>query len=237
MSALTNSLADIAARINAAHASVIGNIKLALEQAIELGELLEQAQAQVPHGGWLRWLEANTVLSERVAQNYMRLAKHKATLAANTNPNSYLTIDAALELLRSPKEVYPHWSIPPELKSLRQADRDARTGRILETSPDVGIKRETLKICTGVQLQQRDNERYNEFAGKELRKHRLRPTPQQAKRIQELEAKKAKLEERAAEREAEAKQLRQQAAVCTQEIRRLMRDAFLKDEADDCENN
>jgi hypothetical protein len=96
----SNSLADLAARINEAHVSTVQGLKTVTYRAIEVGELLLDAKAQVPHGEWLIWLGANTELSDRVAQNYMRVAKHKDWLA-NTNFPSYLGlgVDAALQLL------------------------------------------------------------------------------------------------------------------------------------------
>jgi hypothetical protein len=42
---------------------------------MECGRLLIEAKAQVGHGGWLPWLEANCTLRPRTAQAYMRLAR------------------------------------------------------------------------------------------------------------------------------------------------------------------
>src|SRR3954454_10501435 len=61
-------LADIAARINEAHERASASAQSAMEAAVEVGHLLIQAKAQVGHGGWLPWLEANTSVSERTAQ-------------------------------------------------------------------------------------------------------------------------------------------------------------------------
>src|SRR6266498_1251367 len=71
----SNSLADLAARINAAHESVAGALKSGIEHAIVAGEALIEAKAKVPHGEWLAWLKANCTVSERSAQAYMRVAR------------------------------------------------------------------------------------------------------------------------------------------------------------------
>ena len=74
-------LADIAARINEAYDRVSeardranAFAQSAIEAAVEAGRLLIEAKDQVGHGGWLPWLKANTSVSERTAQYYMKLA-------------------------------------------------------------------------------------------------------------------------------------------------------------------
>jgi hypothetical protein len=51
-----------------------------LRHPIAAGELLIEARRLQPHGGWLRWLEANCQIPERTAQAYMRLARHLGKL-------------------------------------------------------------------------------------------------------------------------------------------------------------
>src|SRR4051812_9107645 len=83
-SAASPSLVDIAARINEAHDRASASAQSAIEAAMEAGRLLIQAKDQVNHGGWLPWLEANTSVSERTAQAYMKLARdlHKSAVTA-----------------------------------------------------------------------------------------------------------------------------------------------------------
>jgi hypothetical protein len=50
---LSNSLADLAARINAKHEAAGGALKRGLQHAIAAGELLLEAKAQLKHGQWL----------------------------------------------------------------------------------------------------------------------------------------------------------------------------------------
>ena len=42
---------------------------------IEIGRRLNEAKAQLSHGEWLPWLREKVDLSERSAQNFMRLAR------------------------------------------------------------------------------------------------------------------------------------------------------------------
>jgi len=73
----------------------------AVQHAIRAGELLVEAKAQVKHGEWLPWLEANFPGSERSAQTYMRLARKSATVA------DLPTIGVAVAALAPPKPDQP----------------------------------------------------------------------------------------------------------------------------------
>jgi hypothetical protein len=97
----------LAAEITAAHLAAIGAARTAIEHARRCGELLTQAKAAVPHGQWLPWLAEHCPdIGARQAQKYMRLAGGWPAIeaAANTNPESYLTIDGALQLLAAPEQ-------------------------------------------------------------------------------------------------------------------------------------
>ena len=99
---------------------------------MEAGRLLIQAKDQVGHGGWLRWLKANTSVSERTAQYYMKLARDPSKSAIIAD----LTLDGALKLLGTPKadpeatdrtQIPPHRPNPPKLRCCRQSrNRRAR---------------------------------------------------------------------------------------------------------------
>jgi hypothetical protein len=68
-------LPDLARAIEREHQAARRAARTALEHAMECGRLLIEAKAQVGHGGWLPWLEANCTLRPRTAQAYMRLAR------------------------------------------------------------------------------------------------------------------------------------------------------------------
>ena len=72
---LSNSLADLAARINAEHERVEGALRESLAHAIEAGGLLLKAKAR--SGMATGWTGSATSagISERTAQAYMRAAR------------------------------------------------------------------------------------------------------------------------------------------------------------------
>jgi hypothetical protein len=105
--AYSNSLADLAARIAAEHQAVSDKLKESVAHAIAAGELLIEAKTQLDkHGQWLPWLK-DCGVSERSAQRYMRLARNRATVEANTTCVSDLTINGALALLTVPRDRPP----------------------------------------------------------------------------------------------------------------------------------
>jgi hypothetical protein len=71
---LSNSLADLAERVNIALQDSSTAEKQAIDKAIEAGNLLVEAKASCRHGDWLPFLKRAGV-QERKAQRYMRLAK------------------------------------------------------------------------------------------------------------------------------------------------------------------
>jgi Protein of unknown function (DUF3102) len=93
-------LPDLAQAIDREHQAAHQAARTALEHALECGRLLIQAKAAVPHGGWLPWLEANTTVSARQSQRYMRLAT--AAIEGKYDATSHLTIEGALALLAAP---------------------------------------------------------------------------------------------------------------------------------------
>jgi N6-adenosine-specific RNA methylase IME4 len=97
-----NYLVDIAARIRTEHEAVTASLKRGIEHAIAAGELLIEAKDHVPHGQWLPWLAEHCGVTPRSAQLYMRLARHRTELEANTKQISHLTIPKALNALAAP---------------------------------------------------------------------------------------------------------------------------------------
>ena len=70
-----NRLAVLAEDIRAFDAKVRRSAEQLAADAIEGGNRLIEAKEMVPHGSWEPWLAANTGLSARSAQRYMRLAR------------------------------------------------------------------------------------------------------------------------------------------------------------------
>jgi Protein of unknown function (DUF3102) len=94
----SNSLTDLAARINAAHESVQAAMRRTLEHAMAAGDLLREARQQLKHGRWLPWLAENCSIPARTATLYMRLAANRSTIEQTGNVAD-LTIRGALEAL------------------------------------------------------------------------------------------------------------------------------------------
>lgn len=90
------------AKINTAHAEAQAYASKAVERALEAGDLLLLAKSQVAHGQWLPWLQKNCpAISERTAQNYMRVAKELPIEKRNA---ADLTMREALRLVASEPE-------------------------------------------------------------------------------------------------------------------------------------
>lgn len=71
-------LADVANREHALVGQAVGAM---VEHAIRAGEALVAAKAQVNHGGWLPWLDANFNGSNRHAERYMMVAANSTRVA------------------------------------------------------------------------------------------------------------------------------------------------------------
>lgn len=92
------SLDDLAVEIRREHEACEQHALSTVEHAARAGELLTEAKAQVRHGEWLPWLEANFPATSRVAQAYMRIA-------ANAKSVSHLpSVNSALKELAEPRD-------------------------------------------------------------------------------------------------------------------------------------
>jgi hypothetical protein len=98
----SNSLADLAARIRSYHEATVAALKASVQHAMNAGDLLIEAKAQLKHGQWLPWLDENCAMSQRTAQLYIKLAKHRDVIekaAANPqHPVTDLTLNEAAAL-------------------------------------------------------------------------------------------------------------------------------------------
>jgi N6-adenosine-specific RNA methylase IME4 len=101
MIAFSNSLRDLAARINAEHTEVVHALKAGIEHGTKAGHLLIEAKAQIKHGGWLPWLKVYCLISARTATTYMLLAENVELLKSAGLAD--LTIEQALKLITDSK--------------------------------------------------------------------------------------------------------------------------------------
>ena len=99
----TSPLADLAAKINDAHAQCEHAMNEGLQHALTAGQLLLKAKSQLKHGEWGPWLEANCRFAKRTAQAYMRVADRWPELEAKAQTSALLSLDGAVKLLAEPK--------------------------------------------------------------------------------------------------------------------------------------
>ncbi len=84
-------------KVKKLHASVIKHAENALERALEIGEILARIKAQIPHGKWLPWVDANLPeISCRTVQNYLRIWQNRGRLK---NANGAFFVQSYTEAL------------------------------------------------------------------------------------------------------------------------------------------
>lgn len=106
---------NIAVAINDAHAGVEAAKRLGTRYAVECGRLLIEAKETVPHGGWDAWLRANTQVSPRTAQLYMRIARHVGGDPAKAQRVADLSLrEVAAEVTGSKRAAVARQPLPPE---------------------------------------------------------------------------------------------------------------------------
>ena len=128
-------LQELADRANEEHRSCERTFRFALGHAMRAGDALNEVKELLTHGQWLPWLEENFEGSIRVAQTYMRLAKHRDELA-NTQNSAHLSIDAALKELAAPKPetVEEETEVLEALEAEMEQDFDKRVAEMRERS-------------------------------------------------------------------------------------------------------
>ena len=89
-------LPDLAQAIELEHLAATRDAIAAMEHAIACGNLLLEAKAQVGHGSWLPWIEANLTFGDRQARKYMRAANYADQIR---HSNSDFTLDNAMAML------------------------------------------------------------------------------------------------------------------------------------------
>ncbi|MBA7633985.1 hypothetical protein ES703_41556 [subsurface metagenome] len=82
------------------HNEIGGYLKMSLEKAIRIGELLVQQKASMKHGGFTAWIEANLSFTDRTARNYMRLFRQRDEI--KTENVSDLSVTGGYRMLTAP---------------------------------------------------------------------------------------------------------------------------------------
>jgi len=129
---LSNSLADLAAKIRVEHDGAATAAKRGLEHAIAAGELLVEAKSKLQHGQWLPWLDEHCGMSDRTARAYMRLARNKDRLG-EIGSVADLSLRSALYVLSahlpSDDDENTEWAgVMPIYERARSAVRTAADG-------------------------------------------------------------------------------------------------------------
>ncbi len=94
-------LADLAKAINEHEEAVDACRVKGLMHAIRIGQLLLEAKKVTPHGGFIPWVKANTIVCQRQAQRYMTLASDESVVEAvegKYDSVSHLTLHKAVEI-------------------------------------------------------------------------------------------------------------------------------------------
>ena len=94
----------LASAIRAGLSTISSHMQSALRVALQVGEDLLKAQAQVSKGQWEGWLQKNCSLRERSARVYKQLAENRETVEAGLNIDPGLSVRAALRLIATPKQ-------------------------------------------------------------------------------------------------------------------------------------
>jgi hypothetical protein len=103
---LSNSLADLAARIRTEREATGSTLQRSVEHAMAVGDLLIEAKRQVKHGRWLPWLSEYCGFSQRTAQLYMRIATGRAAIEAKIHGGvADLNLNQAAVLLAATSRV------------------------------------------------------------------------------------------------------------------------------------
>ena len=92
-------LETLASTIRAAHDAAGHAARNFLEHALAAGDALIEAKEKVGHGNWLAWLKNKCDLSEDRAERYMRIARGRGVLEANSARMRNLTLAQAQRLI------------------------------------------------------------------------------------------------------------------------------------------
>jgi hypothetical protein len=92
-------LPDLLDAIHMEHDRAIRSAKTTIDHATRCGNMLLAAKEKVQHGEWEKWVDANTTLSSRNAQRYMRIASKASSM---TLLEGGMGIAEALEMISTP---------------------------------------------------------------------------------------------------------------------------------------
>ena len=106
MTELPAERSEAATEIARLHGEVESAIRTSLEKAMRIGELLVETKANLGHGRFLPWVEANLPFTDRTARSYMRIHRDRDRLKSESVSN----LTGAYKLLST-----PHGDSPDEI--------------------------------------------------------------------------------------------------------------------------
>src|SRR5260221_9692 len=111
---LSPSLEGLATRIRKEQRAIKATYWSAVAHAMAAGDLLIEAKRKLKHGEWLPWLTIHCEIEERVAQNYMLMARNRSEIEAKYESDSDLTIRKALRLVAPTSGTRTVVEFPPD---------------------------------------------------------------------------------------------------------------------------
>ena len=95
--------------INRLHNEIYSSLKMSLQTAIRIGQLLTEQKETLKHGEFIRWIKDNLPFTDRAARGYMGLWRQRDTLKSE-NVSDLTSAYKLLIDLKGPKESLP--SVP-----------------------------------------------------------------------------------------------------------------------------
>ncbi|MEX0784678.1 MAG: DUF3102 domain-containing protein [Dehalococcoidia bacterium] len=101
------------------HGEVVDSLRLSLDKAIRIGELLAAQKKELKHGEFGPWIADNLPFTNRTAQNYIRLFRYRDKLKSE----NVSSLARAYRLIG--RKERPRRSTPPTKKPTKPADDPA----------------------------------------------------------------------------------------------------------------
>ena len=180
---------------------------------IEIGKRLLEAKAQLGHGEWLPWLREKVDISERSAQNFMRLAREysKSADIADLGASKALALLALPETERAEFAAETHTVNGVEKTASEMTARELREDARAKSAEESRVKMEA-DMRQLKELQQRareaEEEKGRQLQAAEAELQALRSRPVEVA----VETRDAAPEQLASAREEGARQAREEAA-------------------------
>ncbi len=122
-------ISDAAGEINRLHAGIFDGMKKTVQDAIRIGDILQQVKERLEHGHFMSWVRANCDFSQDTARNYMKLSQYQDKFGSVRNLQEAYQITERLEA---------HAKKTEHQQAVNRAEHYNKTGVKLE-----GWRRET----------------------------------------------------------------------------------------------